>query len=65
MTKKLKAIIGLYNLKGEYTARDVANYIVKVCAEKNLSITNLQLQKILYYIQVYFLQKEKLFQFLS
>lgn len=53
-----RRLTGSYNFKGKYTARDVANYIVKECSDHDISITNLQLQKILYYIQVHFLQKE-------
>jgi len=54
-----RRLTGSYDFKGKYTARDVANYIVKECSDHDLSITNLQLQKILYYIQVHFLQEEK------
>lgn len=53
-----RRLTGHYDFKGKYTARDVANYIVKECSDHDLSITNLQLQKILYYIQVHFLQNE-------
>jgi len=53
-----RRLTGSHNFKGKYTARDVANYIVKECSDHDISITNLQLQKILYYIQVHFLQKE-------
>ena len=53
-----RRLTGSYDCKGKCTARDVANYIVKECSDHDLSITNLQLQKILYYIQVHFLQKE-------
>lgn len=53
-----RRLTGSYDFKGKYTARDVANYIVKECSDHDISITNLQLQKILYYIQVHFLQKE-------
>lgn len=57
--KKLsRRLTGQYDFKGKCTARDVANYIVKECSDHDLSITNLQLQKILYYIQVHFLQNE-------
>jgi len=39
-----------------YTAVDVAKYIVTKCIKENTPITNLQLQKILYYIQRDYLQ---------
>ncbi len=39
-----------------YKAMDLAKYIVTKCAEDNQSISNLQLQKILYFIQRDFLK---------
>lgn len=39
-------------------ALDLARYIIYRCAEENKPISNLQLQKILYFIQVAFLQKK-------
>lgn len=40
-------------------ALDLAKYIVNKCTIDNKSISNLQLQKILYYIQKEFLKKDK------
>lgn len=40
-----------------YKAMDVAKYILSYCTKKDQSISNLQLQKILYYVQVDFFQK--------
>ncbi len=37
------------------SALDVANYVVNLCIEENKPVSNLQLQKILYYIQRFFL----------
>ncbi|MDR1284955.1 MAG: DUF4065 domain-containing protein [Campylobacteraceae bacterium] len=39
------------------TAMDVAKYAISKCQEDNHPITNLQLQKMLYYIQYFFLVK--------
>lgn len=41
--------------KNELTALDVANYAVNLCIKENKPVSNLQLQKILYYIQRYYL----------
>lgn len=41
----------------QYSAIDVADYIVERCAEKGTPVSNLQLQKILYYVQLNFLRK--------
>lgn len=41
-----------------YTALDLSKYVISKCVEDGHPITNLQLQKILYYIQVYFLQHD-------
>lgn len=40
-----------------YDYRDIANYIIAYKNNKQESITNLQLQKIMYYIQGYFLKE--------
>jgi uncharacterized phage-associated protein len=40
---------------GEYKARDIARYVVFYCHEHEYPISNLKLQKILYFIQAYFL----------
>lgn len=39
-----------------YNAVDVADYIVERCAKQGRPVTNLQLQKILYYVQLNFLR---------
>ena len=41
-----------------YKAIDVAKYIVNKCIDDGYPISNLQLQKILYFIQRYYLQKD-------
>lgn len=38
----------------KYSAMDIADYVVKRCAERRQPVSNLQLQKILYYIQLNF-----------
>ena len=38
-----------------YDALEVARHIVNYCNEKNYSISNLKLQKLLYFVQAYFL----------
>jgi len=41
-----------------YAALDLSKYIILKCVEDGYPISNLQLQKILYYIQVYFLRHD-------
>lgn len=41
------------------SALDVANYIIDLCIKENAPVSNLQLQKILYYIQRYYLFSNK------
>ncbi|MBD8976825.1 Panacea domain-containing protein [Veillonella magna] len=48
-----------YNFEGSYSASDIAKYVLYKCISDKLPISNLQLQKILYYIQRYFLQEIK------
>ena len=48
-----------YDLAGKYAAIDVACYIVNKCVHDGKKITDLQLQKIMYYIQRYFLRQER------
>lgn len=43
----------------KYSALEVACYIVNYCNEKNYNITHLRVEKILYFIQLYYLKKEK------
>lgn len=40
-----------YDFEGTHTAKDVAKYIIHKCTSENKPISNLQLQKILYYVQ--------------
>ena len=46
-----------YDFAGSYAALDVAKYIVTKCSVDRVTISNLQLQKILYYVQKDSLQK--------
>lgn len=39
-----------------YSVMDVSKYVIRYSNEKNYGITNLRLQKILYFIQAYFLK---------
>lgn len=48
-----------YDLTGEYSALDVARYVLYKCTQDDSPISNLQLQKILYYLQVYFLKQKR------
>ncbi len=41
-----------------YTAIEVAQYVISYCTEKEAPISNLKLQKILYYLQVHYVKKE-------
>lgn len=41
-----------------YSASDVAKYVLKKCTDSDSPISNLQLQKILYFLQRDFLKKE-------
>lgn len=47
------------DFEGTHTANDVARYIISKCTKKNKAISNLQLQKILYYVQATFLIQQK------
>lgn len=47
------------DFSGLYPALDVAEYIVNKCSVDGCQISNLQLQKILYYVQKHFLQVER------
>jgi len=44
---------------GRYRANDVACYLIHKAIDNGHPISNLQLQKILYYLQVFFLQKKR------
>lgn len=48
-----------YDFSGKYSASDIAKYVVGKCTCDNSPVTNLQLQKILYYLQVNFLQEKQ------
>lgn len=41
---------------GKYSAIDIAKYVVIKCVKDNAPISNLQLQKILYFIQLHFIR---------
>lgn len=45
----------IYDFEGTHTANDVAKYIISRCTKRNKAISNLQLQKVLYYVQATFL----------
>ena len=47
------------NLSGFYTAMIVAEYIVSKCSLDGHQISNLQLQKIMYYVQLHFLKEKR------
>lgn len=40
-----------------YDANEISKYIIKYSEKKNYGISNLKLQKVLYYVQIYFLMK--------
>lgn len=44
-------------MKSKYTALDLAKEVVNIVGDMGLNITNLQLQKIMYYIQGNFMKK--------
>lgn len=44
--------------RGNYEALDVANYIVNYCIDKEQPVSNLKLQKLLYYVQAASLVEE-------
>lgn len=46
-------------MKAFYNATDLAKYVVHKCNTDNKPITNLQLQKFLYYIQGYFMKRDQ------
>lgn len=41
--------------KGRYSASNIAEYVISYCKEKDYLMTNLKLQKVLYFIQAEFL----------
>ena len=47
-----------YDFSGKYSAQDIAKYVVARCTRDKIPVTNLQLQKILYYLQLFFLQNK-------
>lgn len=44
-------------MESKYNANDVAVYIIEYCNKHNLEISNLRLQRLLYFIQAYFLMQ--------
>lgn len=40
-----------------YSAIEIAKYVITYCMLMNTPVSNLQLQKILYYLQVYYLKQ--------
>lgn len=46
-------------MKSKYSANDIAEYVIEYCNKHNLSISNLRLQRLLYFIQAYFLMQSK------
>lgn len=44
-------------MEGKYSVLNIAGYIVEYCNKHYLHITHLRLQKLLYFIQAYFLMK--------
>lgn len=63
-SKKISDIFDIYTPKKKqqtykiYTASEISNYIINKCCSENKSISNLQLQKILYFLQRKFLQEK-------
>ena len=63
-TNKIKNIFDIYTPKEKqqtyklYTASKISNYIVNKCCLENKPISNLQLQKVLYFLQKKFLQEK-------
>lgn len=49
-----------YNYQGKYTAEDIASYVIRKCTLDNCAISNLQLQKILYYLQEEFFKEKRI-----
>ena len=45
-------------MRGRITARQLANYIINLCIADGQPVSNLQLQKIMYLIQAYFLRRD-------
>lgn len=52
------ALFKKIDLSGEYTAMDVVNYFLTRGIDENYRLSNLQVQKILYYIQRDFLKND-------
>lgn len=44
-------------MEGKYSVFNISGYIVEYCNKHYLHITHLRLQKLLYFIQAYFLMK--------
>lgn len=56
--KKIRKLLFACDYSGKYSAKDIAQYLLWRCTEEELSISNLQLQKILYFLQIAFLKDE-------
>jgi len=54
-----------HSIKTPYNVLDLAKYVIYKCRESNCDISNLKLQKIMYYIQVYYLQNYSIVAFNS
>ncbi len=52
-----KRLSNMTNMKVCYDVKDIAKYIIAYCNKNNKSITNLVIQKTLYYVQGYFIKK--------
>lgn len=58
--KKEDDVMKMQKLNQEYSASDVAKYVIKECNKYNHPISNLQLQKILYFLWIdYYREKQK------
>lgn len=56
--KKIRKLLFACDYSGKYSAKDISQYLLWRCTEEELSINNLQLQKILYFLQIAFLKDE-------
>lgn len=54
---------GVYIMESKYNVSNISKYIISKCNYEKKIITNLYLQKILYYVQGYFLKKYNMLAF--
>lgn len=54
----IKSWFSQCDFSGKYAANDIAQHLIYTCTKEEISISNLKLQKILYFLQATFLQKE-------